>query len=116
MYFLFFIKVLINCTRCDVSAVESLKYPIIHLKSFKIIDKPEKIAIKDGYIYNGLQCIQKIEYLGKKNLIIGSKKDIVFLPEQKRKFVIYDSACKELKNIKWDFILTNSFPLVITIS
>ena len=81
-----------------------------NLDSFKIIDNPEKIAIKDGYIYNGFQCIQKIEYLGKKNLIIGSKKDIVFLPEQKRKFVIYDSACKELKNIKWDFILVINQP------
>ena len=40
MYFLFFIKVLINCTRCDVSAVERLKYPIIHLK-----DKDIEVAI-----------------------------------------------------------------------
>ena len=61
-------------------------------------------------IYTTDSSVSKIEYLGKKNLIIGSKKDIVFLPEQKRKFVIYDSACKELKNIKWDFILVINQP------
>lgn len=75
------------------------------LETFKPIKTPNKIVIKNGYIYNGFQCIKKIEYLGKRNLIIGSKKDIVFLPEQKNKFVIYDPGCKELVNIKWDFIL-----------